>query len=305
MKLRNIWALTAACLLAYGCSPKADQGTSTPHVEASQAVDSQQIITVTRQGDPDGRTLVLIPGLASSPDVWTETAAALPTYDLRLIQIAGFAGLEPADLGEEKLTDLAAKAIKDHLEQNPGRDVVIMGHSLGGFTALKTAMLDDRVTELIIVDSLPYLAEMMMPGVPEENVASMAGMMAAQMKSLPKASFDQQQEVSVTRLSKSKDHHARIINSAKASDQAAVADAMGELLAADLRGDLDKISAETLILAAWDPAMGVARAYIETLYNNQYAKLPNHQVKIVPDSFHFIMYDQFDAYMNLVSAALE
>ena len=135
--------------------------TETKDEEQSQEAQAASSITVTRAGNADGRTLVLIPGLASSDDVWDGTVEAFSDYDLRVVQVAGFAGAEPVEnISAEKISD----DISNHLRETPGNNTVLIGHSLGGFVALK-AGLDHaaHLDELIIVDSLPYLAGLYMP----------------------------------------------------------------------------------------------------------------------------------------------
>jgi len=262
------------------------------------------IISVSRQGNPDGRTVVLIPGLASSADVWTDTAAALAEYDIRLVQVAGFAGAKSQKV-EGKYTDLIAAKLNAHLRETPGNSPVLIGHSMGGFVALKAALGDDsKIEELIIVDSLPFLAEMFMPGTTPEQAAQMAPMMALQMQNMPREAFDVQQAAGLPRMAKTRAYHATLRSWAKASDQTTVAAVMGEMLAADLRPSLSDISAEITVLAAHDKAMGLPVSQIENLYAAQYAGAPKHNIHVVEDSFHFIMVDQPTAFVDAVKEVL-
>jgi len=308
MKLRNSFILTAACLMAYGCGPQVEQGTSTstqaPNVEAIQAANSKQIISVKRQGDPDGRTVVLIPGLASSPAVWDETIKALSGYDLRVVHVAGFAGAAPFET-DSGYTAKIAGAVNRHLTDSLGKSPVIIGHSLGGYVGMLAAMEpDSRITELIIIDSLPFLAGMFMPGTTPEQAAQIAPTLAVQMASLPRAQFDAQQALGAMRLVKTAEHRDQIINWGKSSDQQVVATAMSELLAADLRDDLSALTAEMTVLAAYDAQMGVPQEQIETLFKAQYANAPNHRIEIVDNSFHFIMFDQPEKFLEIIEAQL-
>lgn len=295
-------------LALLGCAPQSEPAkTQSADNEQVQAIAQiNPIIKVTRAGNPEGRTVILIPGLASSPEVWAETSAELQNFDLRLVHIAGFAGLDAVEIDGELITDRAARDLLEHLSKDPGRDAVIIGHSMGGFTALKTALLaDGEITELIIVDSLPYLAEMMMPGIPPENVETMATMLGGQMKTMARENFDAQQAMGVARMAKTESYHDYILKWGQSSDQAFVADAMAELLSADLRDAVSGISAKTTILAAWDPAMGVEEDQIRTLYADQYSKLPDHNLIVIKDSYHFIMYDQFGTFIDIVKDTLE
>ncbi len=310
MKLFSFLVPFVIGLSVPGCAPTettepAPQNSSAQILETGENEKSDQVITVSRQGDVNGKTIILIPGLASGPQVWAETAAQLSDYDLRLVHIAGFAGRGPLSAPDPKLTDRVAQAIQTHLEENPGNNTTIVGHSLGGFTALKTALIEDDIEKLIIVDSLPYLAEMMMPNVAAENVDAMAAMMSTQIAAQPRASFDRQQKAGVGRMAKSKHKHEAILDASLSSDQTQVAMAMGELLSADLREEISQIRAETLVLAAWDPAMGMPRETLTGLYNKQYENLKGAKVMVIPNSYHFIMYDQFEAFFDAVKSKVE
>jgi pimeloyl-ACP methyl ester carboxylesterase len=60
--------------------------------DAPRPFESGRISVVTTGSGPD---VVLIPGLATSRDVWRGTIAAVPGYRYHLIQIEGFAGTPP------------------------------------------------------------------------------------------------------------------------------------------------------------------------------------------------------------------
>jgi len=311
--MRKILLPFAIAILATACGPTSTEspspveaGTSSPvEIESTQPIENKQFIEVTRLGNPQGRTLVLIPGLSNHPDVWRETVAHLQDYDLRLVHLAGFAGLPPVKAEQGGFTDRAAKAISAHLADIPGKDTVVMGHSLGGFTTLKVGLMDEKVSALIIVDSLPYLSEMMLPNMTKEQVSAMAPMVAAQMRAMPKEAYDQQQAAGVARLSKTSEKHAEIIGWGKTSDQNTVASAMEELLLADIRDQLSNIKAKTLILAAWDPVMGMEEEQMRSLYEKQYANIDDHEIMIISDSYHFIMFDQFESFIAAVKSELE
>ena len=216
------------------------------------ATAAVEIISVTRSGNADGRTVVLIPGLASGADVWKGTVAELADFDLRVVQVSGFAGAAKFDTSD-RYTDAIAAAIHKHLTDFPGVDPVVVGHSLGGFVALKAALLDETpIRELVIVDSLPFLAALFMPGSTPEQAAQMAPVLARQMAEMPREAFDQQQKAGLVRLVKSKSFRAVLADWAAASDQATVATAVGELLESDLREDLSGIDAQITVLAAHD-----------------------------------------------------
>ncbi|MBI1773177.1 MAG: alpha/beta hydrolase, partial [Burkholderiales bacterium] len=62
-------------------------------VAAWAAAFSSDRISVKTEGE--GRDVVLVPGLSSSPRVWAELVKAVSGYRYHLVQVSGFAG-QPA-----------------------------------------------------------------------------------------------------------------------------------------------------------------------------------------------------------------
>lgn len=292
----NLISLLAGLLVVCGVNAK---GLAQP-VEEPRVVDEaiHDIISVTRSGNAQGRTVVLVPGLASSADVWTETVGAFQEYDLRAVQVAGFAGAGTYE-ADGNYTDAIAEAINKHLADVPGVSPVVIGHSLGGFVALKAALIEGSpIEELVIVDSLPFLAAAFMPGATPDQAAQSAPRFAQQMASMSREDFDRQQAAGLPRLVKDEEYRETLAHWAAASDQLTVATAIGEMLAADLRDDISKVKAGVLVLAAHDEIMGVPTEQIREMYSAQYASVPNHEVVVVEESLHFIMVDQSKVFLG-------
>src|SRR5690606_3871918 len=84
----------------------------------------------------EGPDVVLIPGLASSREVWRPLAGQLSsTHRLHLVQIGGFAG-QPGPAGGDVWGPAVSEIARYIAEQGLERPAVI-GHSLGGATGLR------------------------------------------------------------------------------------------------------------------------------------------------------------------------
>ena len=307
-RFKSVLTICAAILIP-ACG-----GGETPPVETPASVEqttgasealATSAISVTRTGNRAGRTVILIPGLASSAAVWDETRASLePDYDVRTVQVAGFSGAMPIAL-DGNYTDAIADSLIADLQATPGKDTVLVGHSMGGFVSMKTALAaPDLINELVIVDSLPFLSGLFNPATTPELAATQGQFMATQMASLPREAFDAQQAAGVGRLVKTQSYMSTIIDWGKTSDQATVAKAMGELVATDLRGDLAELEQDTLVMMPWDAAMGVSKDQALGLYEAQYAAAPNARVETFDNAFHFIMVDQKEAFLESLKSAL-
>ena len=296
----------AAALAACSAPERSEAQTEQAPVQAGAAeTDSVSVLSVTRAGNSEGRTVVLIPGLASSSEVWDAAVPYLEAdYDVRLVQVAGFAGAAPADT-DGPVTDAIAAALVDMLTEDPGREPVLVGHSMGGFVSIKAALLaPDMIDELVIVDSVPFLAGLFFPGATPDVAAVQGSAMAQQMATMPRDAFDAQQQAGLPRLVKTEGFLSELAGWGAASDQAVVSAITGEMIGANLRADLAGLQTEALIMVPYDQAMGVPREQIEGVYAAQYAAAPNARFDVIENSFHFIMIDQAEAFQTSLLKAL-
>ena len=166
----------------------------TAHASPASAHPAFQV-AVTGQGAP----VILIPGLASSGEVWQATVARLcgpaQRRQCHVLSLAGFAGVAPiaGDLLAQAEAQLAAY-IGDKQLGKPA----IIGHSLGGFLALKLAIdHPQQAGKLVIVDALPALGAVQLPSITPEQLQGMAAQMRGAMRAQDDASFAQSQRRSV------------------------------------------------------------------------------------------------------------
>ena len=238
-----------------------------------------------------GKPMILIPGLASSGEVWKGTVAHFcARYECHVLTLAGFAGVPP--IGEPLLPavekDLAAYIDEKHLDHP-----VVVGHSLGGFLALKLAADHPaKVGRIVVVDSLPALGATQVPEITAEQLKSMAGRMRDSMQSQEPATFAEGQRRAIVSMASNPEDQERILGWGRKSDRATVINAMYELMSTDLRTDVERIKAPTLVLGTWIAFKDYApRSAIEGTYTAQYRKLPGVKVEIADKARHFIMYD--------------
>lgn len=253
-------------------------------------------LRVARFGEK-GPVVLFIPGLASSGDLWTPWAERLgETHRVVVVTPPGFAGTPPAGW-EEGFYERYLPALATLLEGADAKDALIIGHSIGGFTGLRLAKSEpERVGRVLVVDSLPFLAELFLPGATPETAPARAEAMAAGIRAMSDEAYAAQQARTATILTNTPDFAPTIAQWSTASDRATIAAAMAETLAADFRAELGDITQEVLVLVAWDPAMGLPKTRIETLFKNQYEALPNGEVRVVDGARHFLMIDAAEAF---------
>ena len=243
-----------------------------------------------------GPPVIFIPGLNSHADVWRpwaeELASAEPGHRVFLITPAGFAGVTPYKLADGFHAGLLP-GLSALLEAEDLRDVTVVGHSAGGLVALMLARREpERVGRILVVDSLPFLAGLFMPGATPQQAVDQAAAMAQQMARSTEAAYQEQQAMALPTYTKTTSFLPTLQAWAAESDRATSIAAFKDTLGTDFRPALPEITQPVLVPAAWDAAMGVPKDRIETLYATQYDGLPTVSVRIVENSFHFLMIDQ-------------
>lgn len=253
-------------------------------------------ISITTEGE--GPDLILIPGLASSREVWSKQAVNLrKNYKLHLVQISGFAESAPVTNTENGVAKPAAQAIANYIRDEHILTPAIIGHSLGGEIAL---MLGARYPELVgsltIVDALPFYSLLFDPRATPEIVKPRAEMIR---KAMIAASSDQTlaaQTEAIANLVKTEAERPAIVRSGMQSDRKTVANATYELMTTDLRSELKHIRAPVKVIYAYDAAYGIPPAAVDSMYKDAYHSASKVIFQRIDGSFHFIMLDQPDQF---------
>jgi pimeloyl-ACP methyl ester carboxylesterase len=259
------------------------------------------VATVTGQG-PD---VVLIPGLASSDDVWDATVKQLSaTHRVHALQVKGFAG-EPS--GSNADGPILAPLIEEVAAYAAKLDKpAIIGHSLGGLTALEVAARHpDSVDRVMIVDALPFYALLFAPTATVEMVKPQAEMMRTQAIGMTDEQFAAGQDRTMAMLVKTEASRAAPKEWSLKSDRKVVATAMYEDMIEDARPLLPQIKARSTIVYAYDAQMGRPTEFVDSMYTKAYEGLAGAKLKRIDGSFHFVMLDQPEAFAKEVEAFLK
>lgn len=276
--------------------------------EAREPTPEATLFTPTRfsvEISGEGPDVILIPGLASSRDVWDVTVDQLDdTHRVHAIQVAGFAG-EPAGANAEG-TILAplVEELARYIDHNHIERPAVIGHSLGGLTALMLARAHpESVGRVMSVDSLPFFSVLISPTATVETITPGAVAARDQMLALSAEQFAAGQQATMARLVRSEGERARVVGWSLASDRSVVARGMYDVMTTDLRPDLASIQTPVTIVYANDPAIA-PEAAITGLYESQYAALPNHRLVKIDNAFHFVQLDNRAAFAAAVEEFL-
>ncbi len=256
----------------------------------AQAAANHPAFKVEVHGDA-GQPVILIPGLASSGEVWDGTVAHYcGQRQCHVLTLAGFGG-NPAVEGP--LLSSAEQQLSEYITANKLQHAIVIGHSLGGFLGMKLAAdHPDQVGRLVIVDTLPALGARQMPSMTGVQLKEMAAGMRDQMlQAGPDARAARMRQNMETMVTKPADIEY-LMGMGMRSDATTVANAMYELIADDMRDGVARIKAPTLVLGSWIAYKDYApRAAFEATYQTQYQKLPGVKIELSDTARHFIMYD--------------
>ena len=298
MKRRSLVAglVAGLSLLMGACATGAAQ--PAPH-----AFTSNRIEVVTRGSGAD---VILIPGLTSHRDVWATTAAALETnHRVHIVQVKGFAGFPAEANAEGPVSAPVAEEIARYIAEQHLDHPALIGHSMGGTIAMMvSARHPDSVGRVMVVDMFPWMGAMFgPPGSTAESVRPVADQVRAQMLAAPAGATSTTEQM-IAGMVRTESARPQQIEYARNSDRATVANAFHELIVTDLRPELTHITAPLTVLYVIPPSIPITPAQYDGYMHASYASLPNARIVKIDDSYHFIMIDQFDRFMQEVRTFL-
>jgi len=268
--------------------------------QAPAFVSDRLSVEVMGQG-PD---VILIPGFASSREVWRPLARRLSaTHRVHLVQLAGFAG-EAWTHGDGAFVQPAVDELARYAA-TLDRPAVI-GHSMGGLSGLLLAQQHpEAVSRVMSVDSLPFFSAMFGPQVTPQTAQPFADQAAASILNADEAAFRIQQERTAVGMMRDEAGRAAMVDWSMASNRQAMASAIREVMTTDARPGLAAMITPVWAVYASDGDGGAPAAMADALWSREYAALPGVTLKRVDGARHFIMIDQPERLDALVDAFLK
>lgn len=258
-----------------------------------RAAFSSDRIAVTVEGK--GPDVVLIHGLGSNARVWDGAVTAVPGYRYHKVQVLGFGGApNKGNVGQAGDPAIApvVEEIARYIETQKLAKPAVVGHSLGGMMGMMLASRHPAdVGRLMIVDMLPFTGGMF-GGNTVEAVRPMVEAIFAQMDKATPEQRDAFLTQTINGMVNTEAMRAGVLAESKASDADFVKRTYQEIMLTDLRPELAKIAVPTTVLYVKPAAMSFTDAQMATYYAGSYANLKGAKLVRIPDSAHFIMFDQ-------------
>lgn len=252
-----------------------------------------------------GPDVILIPGFASSREVWRVEAERLKeTHRVHLVQLAGFAG-EPWSHGDGPFLEPMLAELARYVREAGLERPAVIGHSMGGLTGLLLARRHpELVGRVMSVDSLPFFSALYGPTATAETARPFAEQTADAIRTMDDAAFRAGQAQTAAAMARSEATRAAMVEWSVASDRRAMAAAMREVMTTDLRPGLAAMSTPVWAIYASDADGGAPAGMADSLWAREYAGLAGARLIRVDDSRHFIMADQPARFAELVDQFL-
>jgi pimeloyl-ACP methyl ester carboxylesterase len=250
-----------------------------------------------------GRPVVFIPGLGNPGAIWDRVLAQLPSgVQAHVISIAGFGTVPPT--GARPLLSKVRDELIVYIRKQNLQHPVIVGHSLGGFVALWTAIAaPDLPARLVIVDSPPFLPALGDPAATPETGRAQYAAVAGPLAQDSHAAFAQFMTGVVASTVTDPANAAWVTSLTTPSDPATCAEALMELATYDLRPDLGKIKCPALVLVAIADK-GASQDAVLAKFRVQYEGLAGVRFTPFGKARHNIMVDDLPGFMKSLDGEL-
>ena len=156
-------------------------GHAAPTAAAAENVTRMDHISIAATGS--GSPVILIPGLSTPRAVYDGIVPELAkTHRVYTVEVNGFGGSDPGKNLEPGILDGIVADLDTFITRNKLGGAAVIGHSMGGLAGLMLAKAHPGdVGRLMVVDALPYVGDIFVPGATIAQVEPKARAMRDQM----------------------------------------------------------------------------------------------------------------------------
>jgi pimeloyl-ACP methyl ester carboxylesterase len=258
---------------------------------AQTAFRSSRITVTTRGRGPD---VILIPGLASTAEVWRGLASQLEgRRRLHLVSVRGFGDLAAQGNADGSVMPGVANEVRRYMaEQRLDRPAVI-GHSMGGQVGIRVAAdAGGRVGRVMAVDSSPFFAALISPAATVGDVEPIAQLAYQAIQFLGDEALKTRGRSMGLELGGAAD---AVFGSMgwQGGDRRVLAQSLYEVMTVDLRRRLPDIVAPVTVVYGWSSDRNSPRARADSLFRGAYARLRRPATfERIEGAEHMVMIDQ-------------
>lgn len=267
------------------------QAPSASETAFQPAFQSNRIVVETRGRGPD---VILIPGLASTSEIWKRTADRLDDrYRVHLVTVRGF-GSAPAEANAEgAIIGPVADELRRYVASQRMDRPAVIGHSMGGLIALRMASdAPAQVGRVMVVDAAPFFPALISSGATVGDVEPLARIAYQALMFLGDDALRQQGSAIGGQLGGAADS---LFNSMgwQGGNRAVLAQSLYEVMTTDLRHRLSNIAAPVTVVYGWSPDDASPRAHVDGLFRASYANLRTPgRFERIEGAEHMVMLDR-------------
>ena len=244
-------------------------------VPAANSFESRRIV-VERRGNPNGPSVVMLPGMASTSAVWEKVLPALERrYDLHLVTVRGFGEFEAGDNGSGLVSAPAAEEVRRYIREQGLQRPALIGHSMGGQMALRIAADGkNEISRVMVVDSSPFFPSLIDRGMSVGDVEPFARLAFQVVSMLGDEALRSRAPNMGLDLSGAASNVFDGLGW-QGGDRRVLAQSLYEVLTTDLRYRLPEIIAPVTVVYGWSSDSQNPRAQVDGAFRHSFMNLRN------------------------------
>jgi pimeloyl-ACP methyl ester carboxylesterase len=268
------------------------------------AFQSDRIVVETRGQGPD---VILIPGLASTSEVWRRTADRLDDhYRVHLISLRGFGQIPAGANANGAIIGPVSNEVRRYIAFRHMDHPAVIGHSMGGLIALKMAAdAPNQIGRVMVVDAAPFFPSLISAGATVGDVEPLARIAYQALMFLGDEALRQQGTAIGDQLGGASDSLFSSMGW-QGGDRAMLAQSLYEVMTTDLRHRLPDITAPVTVVYGWSPDDASPRAHVDGLFRAGYANLRTPATfERIEGAEHMVMMDRPTAFYAALDRFLD
>lgn len=276
--------------------------------QSSGSFRSDRLVVTVRGEGPD---VILIPGLASTSDVWARTANRLDDrYRVHLVSIRGFGNVPAGANVDGALVAPVAAELRRYIASQGLQRPAVIGHSMGGLVALRAAADAGRdrrggqFGRVMVVDATPFFPSLISPGATVGDVEPLAQIAYQALLFLGDEALRTQGTLLGEQLGGAADSVFGTLGW-QGGDRQVLAQGLYEVMTTDLRSRLPDIAAPVTVVYGWSADGNSPRAHLDALFAAGYRNLSRPaRFERIEGAEHMVMIDQPTRFLAAVTRFL-
>ncbi|MFJ6025569.1 alpha/beta fold hydrolase [Brevundimonas sp. NPDC092305] len=251
---------------------------------------SSRIAVEIRGAGPD---VILIPGIASTSEVWAGVVQRLRGRRIHLISVKGFGALPGEANVNGPVMGPVANEVRRYIAEARLNRPAVVGHSMGGQIGLRAAADGrDQIGRLMTVDASPFFPALISPGATVGDVQPIAQLAYGVLQFLGDEALVARSREMGVELGGATDSLFSAIGW-QGGDRQVLAQSLYEVMTVDLRHRLPDITAPVTVVYGWSPDDASPRHEADRLFRSAYAALRRPATfERIEGAEHMVMIDQ-------------